>query len=67
MEIMAEEAISAIRQLVDELNIPSDFTWLQVNPDDIGDLVERSKGNSLKGNPAAVSPDEARGFIEPLL
>lgn len=64
---LADRAIHGISQLITDLGIPRDFKYLNVKEEDIDPIVERSKGNSMNGNPIPVTDDMAREFLVSLL
>ena len=65
--VMANKAVLEVEKLVKDLGIPSDFSAYQIPKTEIDAICERSKGNSLDGNPVLVSQEKAKEFLETLL
>lgn len=64
---MADNAVIEIGLLVRALDIPADFKSYSINKTDFDAIYERSKGNSMDGNPIPITYDQAKIFLEPLL
>ncbi|HEY1065247.1 MAG TPA: iron-containing alcohol dehydrogenase, partial [Pirellulales bacterium] len=63
----ADAVIEAVENLCRDARIPRSLSELGVKPSQLDALVEGSQGNSLSGNPRAISPSELRDLLEKLL
>jgi alcohol dehydrogenase class IV len=59
----AQDTLDCIDQLCERLRIPRRLSEIGVRPDQLGDLVRSSRGNSMDGNPRDVS-DELLAILE---
>ena len=63
----ADVLIRAIDSLCADLNVPTRLHQVGVKPEQLDDLVSGSRGNSMNGNPRAVSDAELRMILEEML
>jgi alcohol dehydrogenase class IV len=63
----ADAAIEHIEQLCRELSIPRRLSELGVRREQIGGLVQASRGNSMSGNPRELTDEELQRLLEEML
>ena len=63
----ADAFIEHIEQLCRELNVPRNLSQVGVRPEQLNDLVQGSRGNSMNGNPRQLSDAELRAILEECL
>lgn len=63
-EAGADRFLERIEHLCRELKIPTRLRDLGVIPEQLGDLVAGSRGNSMSGNPRDVADSELREILE---
>lgn len=63
----AEAAVERIEELLAAVNVPRRLSEIGVRDDQIDDLVRGSRGNSMNGNPRALSDEELRHILEEML
>lgn len=59
--------IERIEQLADEVGVPKRLRDVDVQREQIAELVARSRGNSMNGNPRQLSDEELTNVLEELL
>ncbi|MDX9752388.1 MAG: iron-containing alcohol dehydrogenase, partial [bacterium] len=64
---LAQAAIAAIQEINDTFQIPRDFQEFQIPQNEKPAILDRSRGNSMNGNPIPVRDDEALAFLEKIL
>lgn len=63
----AEDAISFIQNTNDLLHIPRDFRKMRIPETHWISIIERSRGNSMKGNPIEITDSKALEFLRGIL
>jgi len=63
----AEAAVERITHFCEELRIPRMLSQLGVTREQLPDLVQASRGNSMDGNPRALSDEELLAILEQML
>ncbi len=53
----ADKLINYIRNLIEEINLPTKLTELNIKKSDISDIVKDTKGSSLNANPRKATPE----------
>lgn len=66
-EQLAELAIASITQLTMDLGIPLDLKELQITDEQIPQIVKKSMGNSMSGNPFKIEEDYAATILQELV
>lgn len=56
-----------IENIKEKMNIPYDFKANGIDGKDITVIIENAYGNSMKGNPYKIEPDELKKFMEKLI
>lgn len=65
-DALVAQGIEAVERLVQELGLPPDLRGLQLSHAEIERAGRLSMGNSLSGNPRAMTPEQVVQFLGPL-
>ncbi len=63
----ADALIREIHSLCHDLNVPTRLQQVGVRPEQLGDLVAGSRGNSMNGNPCQLNDAELHTILEAML